>query len=782
MLGCRSGYFLFILVVSLGFIISNSSMAAEVNGIIDTDTVWTLAESPYQVTGNIQIAAGTTLTIESGVSVTIQSSLSADVGYYILVEGVLNAQGTVDNPIVFTAADPLSPWGGIVFVDQSQDWDETGSSGSILSNCVIEYAGNSTPYGSACIYTFSAQPMIRNNTIRYGSNIAITATDILQAQSLSGNLNILSNRIHDHTVGIQLNLEGARIENNFFINLEQAIVMRTSSNDIDIENNTIVNPQSDLPGDGLNLIMDADENDNGVKAYLWTQTSGVAIELEDPNSPFGTFTAPNVGANVETLVFDLAVTDDDGLQQTETIEVLVVGTNEPPVANAGTDITVETGLDVQLSAAASFDPDKGIATYLWEQTDGAPQGLLPSASVPDPTFTAPAVAPEGEILTFQVTVTDTEGLTDTDTLEVLVWDTNIPPTAESGTDSFVYKEVTVRLDGSNSTDPDGSIATHTWVQTAGTGVILENADTSRPSFETPQVGESGEDLVFELTVTDNEGLQSVDTVTYTVFGENIPPFSVPAATATVLQGDTVILSGFESFDLDRRAEISMESNFINCTNEDAGSINVNLSEANAGYLVGIRSNHFQTASGGGLAVYLYDWPSGITEPDISLSDNWYGTTESEAIDALIFDGGEDFNLPVLTHAPTDTAPTMVGSTLTYPSLADAGPDITASADVEVTLDGSDTYDPEGIATYTWTQIEGPNVNLKEADGPKASFIAPLGGDAGQTLRFELQVKVGDAYHDIDEAGVTVTADEDPPTIDLDDWPTCFIASIKYRAW
>ena len=780
MLGCRSGFFFLGLILAFVFSMPNSSLAAEVNGIIDTDTTWTLADSPYLVTGNIQIAEDTTLTIEPGVNVTIQSSLSAGVGYYILVKGLLNAQGTVDNPIIFTAEDPQAPWGGIVFVDQSEDWEEAGSSGSILSNCVIEYAGNNTPYGTACIQTFSAQPMIRNNLIRYGVSTAIAATDILQAESLSGRLEILSNRIHNHTIGIQLSLEGANIENNYFLNTEQAIVLTTSSNDIDIQSNTIINPDAEVPGDGINLSLDADEDDNGISAYLWEQTSGASIVLEDPTSPFGTFTAPNVGANVENLVFDLTVTDDDGLQRTETVEILVIGTNKPPVANAGGDIAAVLDVEVQLNASGSFDPDTGIASYQWQQTEGTPATLLPNGTVVDPTFTTPAaLGTDWEILTFEVTVTDTgtPGLTATDTVDVLVFDTNIPPTANAGDDFFVFKEIEVRLDGTNSVDQDGSIAAYDWVQLSGTPVTLENADTSRPTFETPDVGANEEELVFQLTVTDNEGLGRIDTVTYTVFGEKIPPFSIPASTQTVLQGETAVLTGFNSVDLDRSAVVAIDSNLIDCAGEDAGLVNINLVEADAGYNVILDSNQFVTRANGGLAVYLYAWPTGVTNPKLSLSNNWYGTSDTEAIDALIYDGGEDFNLPLLIASPADTAPATVGSTLDYPSLADAGPDITISADLEVILDGSGSYDPDGIATYTWTQMEGPNVNIKDANTSKASFITPLGGEEGQTLRFELRVKVGDAYHDSDEVVVTVTADNDPPTVDLDDWPTCYIGSI-----
>ena len=110
-------------------------------------------------------------------------------------------------------------------------------------------------------------------------------------------------------------------------------------------------------------------------------------------------------------------------------------------------------------------------------------------------------------------------------------------------------------------------------------------------------------------------------------------------------------------------------------------------------------------------------------------------------------------------------------------MADAGPDITASADLLVTLDGSGTYDPDGIAVYTWSQVDGPAVTLKHADTAMADFVTPLGGDEGEILTFRLTVIVGDAFADTDEAVVTVSPDEEPPIVDLDDWPGCFIGAI-----
>ena len=65
----------FAIFVLLAFLVClpNASPAPDVLGIINTDTTWDLAGSPYNITSKIQIAEGVTLAIEPGVVVNGES-------------------------------------------------------------------------------------------------------------------------------------------------------------------------------------------------------------------------------------------------------------------------------------------------------------------------------------------------------------------------------------------------------------------------------------------------------------------------------------------------------------------------------------------------------------------------------------------------------------------------------------------------------------------------------------------------------------------------------------
>jgi hypothetical protein len=98
--------------------------------------------------------------------------------------------------------------------------------------------------------------------------------------------------------------------------------------------------------------------------------------------------------------------------------------NDPPVANAGEDQTVDEGATVTLDGSASYDPDGQIASYLWTQTGGTDVTLSDPTNA-QPTFVTPPVDAGGAELTFELMVRDGGGLQSMDEVSITVSDNNI---------------------------------------------------------------------------------------------------------------------------------------------------------------------------------------------------------------------------------------------------------------------------------------------------------------------------------------------------------------------
>ncbi|MHC4638197.1 MAG: PKD domain-containing protein [Planctomycetota bacterium] len=110
---------------------------------------------------------------------------------------------------------------------------------------------------------------------------------------------------------------------------------------------------------------------------------------------------------------------------------------------------------------------------------------------------------------------------------------NIIPTADAGPDQTVDEGSTVTLDGSNSWDAEGTVVSYDWTQIEGVAVTLSEAWTSQPFFTAPYVDLEVTSLTFQLTVTDEWGLQSQDTCIVTVTPLNKEPLGQVAYVSSI---------------------------------------------------------------------------------------------------------------------------------------------------------------------------------------------------------------------------------------------------------
>jgi len=145
----------------------------------DVSGRWTASGSPYRIDGDISVPAGQTLTIEAGVEVLFQSWNK------LTVNGVLQADGTEADPVLFTATNN---WLGIRFVDAAD--------GSRLTHAILERGratGPSPDDMGGAIYVESSAPLITNSTIRdnlanrAGGGIALVNADAVLRDNVIAN-------------------------------------------------------------------------------------------------------------------------------------------------------------------------------------------------------------------------------------------------------------------------------------------------------------------------------------------------------------------------------------------------------------------------------------------------------------------------------------------------------------------------------------------------------------------------------------------------------------------
>ena len=459
---------------------------------------------------------------------------------------------------------------------------------------------------------------------------------------------------------------------------------------------------------------DPDSNDI---TYQWTAKSGnpATVTLSSATVASPTFTAPSTAG---TYTFTLVVNDGTAKSSPDEVQITI---NAPPVANAGSDQTVNTGATVTLDGSGSSDPDSDAITYQWTAKSGNPATVtLSSATVASPTFTAPST-----VGTYTFTLVVNDGRVDSSPDEVQVTvsasSTNTPPVANAGSDQTVNTGATVTLDGSGSSDPDSDAITYQWTAKSGNPatVTLSSATVASPTFTAPSTAGT---YTFTLVVNDGTANSSPDEVQVTVnaSSSNTPPVANAGSDQTANTGATVTLDGSGSSDPDS------DPITYQWTAKSGNPATVTLSSAT------------------------------VASPTFTAP----GTAGTYTFTLVVNDG-------TANSSPDEVQITVSASSSNTPPVANAGSDQTVNTGATVTLDGSGSSDPDSDPiTYQWTAKSGnpATVTLSSATVASPTFTAP--GTAG-TYTFTLVVNDGTVDSSPDEVQVTVNAAASP-TITF--WP------------
>ena len=235
---------LFLLLFS--FFTASCLSATNVSGPVISNTIWTVANSPYVVTGNILVMENVTLTIEPGVEVRFDASK------VIQVNGTLVARGTAADSIRFTSNTTQTPgaWGNIYFTNSSIDAviDNAGNyvSGCMMEYCIVEYGGKIEGSDADMLRLEEALPGIRNCAIKNALNAGIEVS---------------------YTNYDSLNYS---LDNNYFRQCKKGIKVGSYSHWISITNSSFIKNECGIYGSGYLMI------DNN----LFSQNAG-ALDLPD---------------------------------------------------------------------------------------------------------------------------------------------------------------------------------------------------------------------------------------------------------------------------------------------------------------------------------------------------------------------------------------------------------------------------------------------------------------------------------------------------------------------
>ncbi|WP_454699185.1 PKD domain-containing protein [Arthrobacter humicola] len=249
--------------------------------------------------------------------------------------------------------------------------------------------------------------------------------------------------------------------------------------------------------------------------------TGHAWEFGDGGTATGA-TAQHTYATAGTYTIKLTVTDNTGATGTTTKTVTVAPANVAPTASF---TATASALTASVDGTASTDPDGTITGHAWEFGDG---GTATGATAQHTYATAGTY-------TIKLTVTDNTGATGTTTKTVTVAPANVAPTASF---TATASALTASVDGTASTDPDGTITGHAWE--FGDGGTATGA-TAQHTYATAGT------YTIKLTVTDNTGATGTTTKTVTVAPANVAPTASFTATASAL---TASVDGTASTDPD----------------------------------------------------------------------------------------------------------------------------------------------------------------------------------------------------------------------------------------
>jgi len=299
------------------------------SGTLPGDAIWDDTDIVHILPEDVVVPPGATLTLAPGLVV------KAEYGaVFLVVDGTLSAEGTVEAPIVFTSDRDDSAggdtnnrtdgpyrgvWGGLVLTANSLD--------SVLDHVEVRYGGGGT---DALVLVDGSSVQIRNSLVTQSGtsgiggrnsagldleNAVVSENSNTGIFAVSGSVATLFNCTVDHnTTGVHTNAATAVITNSLVTRNTSAGIFREGTSSITVGYCDVHNPGASS-GNYRNLASQTGQNGNLSADPLYAGKGALAYRLQD-GSP-----AIDAGTSQQAPVRDflgLLRYDDPGVPNAET--------------------------------------------------------------------------------------------------------------------------------------------------------------------------------------------------------------------------------------------------------------------------------------------------------------------------------------------------------------------------------------------------------------------------------------------------------------------------------
>lgn len=479
-----------------------------------TDTVTLDGSNSSDVDGDALTLSWSLVSVPDGSTANLSDNGAVNPSFFVDLPGTYIAELVVNDGLVDSAADTVT-----ITTENSPPVANAGPDQTVFVTDTVWLDGNGSTDvdGDALTYRWSLTSKPQNSQSTLSEPGAITPSFVVDAPGI-------------YTAQL--------IVNDGSVDSAPDTVTVTTENSPPVAN---AGPDQTLFVGGTALLdgSGSSDVDGDLLSFSWSLTSmptDSTATLDDPTLVTPSFEIDQPGTYVVQLIVN------DGTENSEPVSITITTLNSKPVADAGPDQFVFVDDTAILDGSVSQDVDGDPLSYFWSLLS-IPQGSL--ANLSDPAAVNPSFDVD-QPGTYVAQLIVNDGAQDSEPDTVMLETLNRPPQASIDNPGPVQSlDLSIVLDGSGSSDPDGDPLVYSWSLVsapAGNTALITDPVAEVTDFTPNAVGS----YTVELEVSD--GLeQSITSISFNVIA-NAKPVAHAGPDRTIVLGDAAMLDGSGSSD------------------------------------------------------------------------------------------------------------------------------------------------------------------------------------------------------------------------------------------